>query len=249
MKIISLNTWGGRVKEPFNKFIKKHSNVDVFCFSEVYHDAADKDQYYREHRDEINFNLLNHLKELLSNHNFIYHPHLSDWWGLAMFIKNDIEIIESGEIFIHKQKDWDIEKEKQGYTAKNLQYAKIKNNDKELYVINIHGLWNGMGKTDTEERIIQSQNILNFINGLNCEYVFCGDFNLLPEGQSLKMLIDGLNAKELVIPTGKETRTSLYKKSVRFADYMFVSNGLAVKEFIVLPDEVSDHNALYLDLE
>ena len=43
------------------------------------------------------------------------------------------------------------------------------------------------------------------------------------------------------------TRSSLYTKPLRFADYMFVSNGIEVKDFKVLPDEVSDHLALYLE--
>lgn len=248
MKIISLNTWGGRVKEPFNEFIKKHLDIDVFCFSEVYNDATNKDQYYREHRDKINFDLLNDLKELLPNHNFLYHPHLSDWWGLAMFIKNNIEIIESGEIFVHKQKDWDIEKEKQGYTAKNIQYAKLKNKSKEICVINFHGLWTGLGKGDTDDRILQSKNIINFIEKLKGEVVFCGDFNLRPDTESVKIFED-FGLRNLIVENNiTDTRTSYYKRSERFADYMFVSNGLNVEEFNVMPDEVSDHAALYIEV-
>ena len=35
MKLISINTWGCRVTEPFFKFIKGNSFVDIFCFQEV----------------------------------------------------------------------------------------------------------------------------------------------------------------------------------------------------------------------
>ena len=45
------------------------------------------------------------------------------------------------------------------------------------------------------------------------------------------------------------TRTSFYKKSEdKHADYIFVSNGIEVKDFRVLPEEVSDHSALYLEI-
>ena len=45
------------------------------------------------------------------------------------------------------------------------------------------------------------------------------------------------------------TRTSFYKKPVRFADFVFVSKDIKVNDFKVLPDEVSDHAPLFLDFE
>ena len=56
--------------------------------------------------------------------------------------------------------------------------------------------------------------------------------------------------KNLVIEGGfKTTRTSLYerKESMPFADYTFVTNGIKVNSFEVLPDEVSDHSPMLLD--
>ena len=48
MKIIYLNTWGGRVTEPLKKFFESNQDVDVFCLQEVWHDASfsvmDKDE-------------------------------------------------------------------------------------------------------------------------------------------------------------------------------------------------------------
>jgi endonuclease/exonuclease/phosphatase family metal-dependent hydrolase len=42
---------------------------------------------------------------------------------------------------------------------------------------------------------------------------------------------------------------SFYEKPEKFADYMFVSKGIAVRDFQVLPDEVSDHAPLFLDFD
>ena len=41
-------------------------------------------------------------------------------------------------------------------------------------------------------------------------------------------------------------RTGLYEK-IYFNGYVFVSPNITVNQFHVLPDEVSDHAALYLD--
>ena len=44
------------------------------------------------------------------------------------------------------------------------------------------------------------------------------------------------------------TRTSFYEKEGKMADYALVSPELNVLDFRVLPDEVSDHAALYLEV-
>ncbi len=45
------------------------------------------------------------------------------------------------------------------------------------------------------------------------------------------------------------TRSSYYAKPERFADYTLASNDIKVNEFKILPDEVSDHLAMYLNFE
>jgi endonuclease/exonuclease/phosphatase family metal-dependent hydrolase len=45
----------------------------------------------------------------------------------------------------------------------------------------------------------------------------------------------------------QSTRTSFYTKPDKFADYVFVTPDISVRNFKVLPDEVSDHAALYVE--
>ena len=45
------------------------------------------------------------------------------------------------------------------------------------------------------------------------------------------------------------TRTSFYTKDIKFADFIFVDNKVEVIDFKVLPDEVSDHNPIYLEFK
>jgi endonuclease/exonuclease/phosphatase family metal-dependent hydrolase len=245
MKILSLNLWGGRIYEPLAQFIQKNGTIDIFCFQEMYHDAHEKETLWT---DDTRLNLLLDIQKMLPNHTCIYHPHLDTYWGLAMFVKNDIAVLEEGDKFVHKENGWNPEMEVQGHTAKNIQYIKIKKEDKEIFVMNFHGLWNGQGKTDTEERINQSKNILEFMRELPGEFVLCGDFNLLPTTESLKMFeasgLRNLIQENRII----STRTSYYTKPDKFADYAFVTKGLIVKDFKVLPDEVSDHSPLYLEI-
>ena len=84
---------------------------------------------------------------------------------------------------------------------------------------------------------------------LSNPYVMSGDFNLLPDTQSIKKLEDfGLRnlIKEHNITS---TRTSLYPKAEKFADYTLTSKKIIIEDFKVLTDEVSDHSPLYLEFE
>jgi len=140
-----------------------------------------------------------------------------------------------------------VPEEDLGNHARNIQYVTLETIRGLITVINFHGLWNGQGKGDSEERLTQSENILNFVKGLSNDFILCGDFNLLPETKSLKMLEEhGL--RNLIKEYGiTSTRTSFYTKPERYADYIFTTKGMEVKEFKVLPEEVSDHSALLLE--
>jgi len=248
MKLISLNVWGGRVQAELSSFLKEHErDTDIFCFQEMYHRADGKFSNAKWKDDGIHSQLFDHVAGLLPNHTGIFYPHFEDFWGLAMFVKKDVPLLGEGDKFVHHMES--IEVARLGGTSKNIQYVISEINGKKISIVNFHGLWNGKGKTDSESRIAQSNEIIAFLKELEGEIVLCGDFNLRPDTESLKMIED-FGFKNLIKEYGvASTRTSHYKKEERFADYMLVTKGIQVKDFKVLPDEVSDHNAMYLEFE
>ena len=166
---------------------------------------------------------------------------------MAVFVKKDIPVLAEGEVFVHHSVS--LEETLKGGTSKNIQYITTEINDTKINIVNFHGLWNGKGKTDSDARLMQSSNIINTLKDLEGEIVLCGDFNLRPDTESLAM-IENFGLRNLIKENGvTSTRTALYKKEEKFADYTLVSKGVTVREFKVLPDEVSDHNAMYLDFE
>lgn len=247
MKIITLNVWGGRIYKPLLEFIQRHKDVDIFCFQEMYHDAEGKEPN-EKWKNEGALHLLTDIEKLLPEHKIFFRPHFDDFWGLSLFVKNSLPILEEGELFIHKHKGY-VSKENEDFLPKNLQYLKTRYNDRDITIINVHGLWNGQGKTDTEDRIDQSKKIIDFAKNISHDFVLCGDFNLLPETQSLRMIEKELGLRNLIVEYSvSSTRTSIYKKPVKFADYIFVTPNIHVSGFKVLPDEVSDHAALFLEI-
>lgn len=255
MKILSLNTWGGRAgKSELLEFFNKHNNqIDIFCLQEIwsapYEHLEGKVIGGKEakHQDIMVYGL-QEISAILADYVPYFRPHHLDNYGLMMFVHKNIKVYEEGETFVHKEKGFEPVGDV-GHHARNVQYVTCGNTNNPITVMNFHGLWNGMGKTDSGDRLLQSSKIISFIKGFGGEIVLGGDFNLLPETESLKM-IERSGLRNLIREKGiTSTRTSFYTKPDKFADYIFVSNALTVKEFNVLPDEVSDHAALLIEIE
>lgn len=190
--------------------------------------------------------ILSGIRAVLPQHICYFRPHLFDFYGLALFVKKDVQLLEEGEVYVHEKKGF-VEPHDWGTHARNIQYVTLKTENGIRTVINFHGLWNGKGKTDTEARLLQSTNILNFVSTLAHPFVLVGDFNLSPDTESLQKFED-FPLRNLIKEYGiTSTRTSLYVKENRFADYCLVSDGIEVADFKILPDEVSDHAPLSLE--
>jgi exonuclease III len=258
MRIISLNTWGGRAgKEKLLEFFKKHAETtDVFCLQEMWshpHTSLEGREVGGGIGGTLNYskimtNGVEELSKLLPEFVPFFRPHIADNYGLLMFVRKKYKVIEEGDVFVYKEKGY-ISEKYLGNHARNIQYSIVETAAGPLTIINFHGLWNGQGKTDTEDRLLQSKNILEFTKKINGEYILCGDFNLLPDTQSIK-LFESASLRNLIKENNiSSTRTSFYTKPEKFADYAFVTKGLEVKDFRVLPDEVSDHSPLLIEIE
>lgn len=255
MKIISLNTWGGLAgRDLLLSFFEKYKDeVDIFCLQEIWAGSYEKlngkmvGGRNLEH-NKIMIDGKSEISKILSDHIAYFRPHFMEHYGLLSFVRKNIKVLEEGEVFVHKVKGYVPEGDVGGH-ARNIQYIKIDTKNGPRTIINFHGLWNGKGKGDSEDRILQSDNIVNFIKKIFTTVIFCGDFNLLPETKSLQKFED-IGLRNLIKEYGvTSTRTNFYTKPEKYADYVFVSNDVVVNNFRVLPEEVSDHFALLLDFE
>lgn len=254
MKLITLNTWGGRAgKDKLLEFFDQHRDTDIFCLQEIW---SDQDDDYEgqvvgglpvEHSNIMVYGL-QEITALLTEHTPYFRPHFTDDYGLLIMIKNSITVLDEGEVYVHKHKGYQP-KGDVGRHARNVQYITFATEHGVRSVLNFHGLWNGRGKGDSADRLRQSGKIIELLKTMSNPYVLCGDFNLLPTARSLKMLeehgLHNLIAKYDV----RSTRTSHYQKPDKFADYIFTSDGITIKDFAVMPEEVSDHSPLQLEFD
>lgn len=189
---------------------------------------------------------LQEISTILDTHHAYFKPHHLDNYGLLILVKKEIEVISEGEIYVFREKGY-IPKGDVGGHARNVQHISIRTKNGDRTILNFHGLWNGRGKSDSTDRLIQSDKIIQFLKTLSNPLIFTGDFNLSPDTKSIKKIEEfGLRnlIKDYKITS---TRTSFYSKPEKFADYTLVSDGIEVHDFKVLSDEVSDHSPLYLE--
>ncbi|MEI9967033.1 MAG: endonuclease/exonuclease/phosphatase family protein [Candidatus Moraniibacteriota bacterium] len=250
MRLICLNTWGGNAGiEDLLAFFRHHQKIDIFCLQEIHTDGAESvglrvtpDQTL----DNIEPELLRRIEEVLPEHQTLFMPLWKAQYGQVIFVKKGIEVLETAEWAVYRERGY-LSPHVIADHARLIQCVWLNTKEGPVAVLNLHGLWNGQGKEDSEDRLEQSRRTLAFIEQLDVPFILAGDLNLGLETESLKML-EAAGLRNLVREYGiPSTRTRFYKKSDPFADYVLTSAGIRVEDFQALPDEVSDHAALCLD--
>jgi endonuclease/exonuclease/phosphatase family metal-dependent hydrolase len=249
MKIITLNTWGGRAGESLKAFFEAHaSDVDVFCLQEIFKGAGNEVLQDVTSNPKVNPQLFEMVASALPNHEGIFCPVYKDAYGIACFVKKGIEVVNQGDIQLTEGVNY-LDPEYPGSDhARKMQWLELKDGDRSVFVTNIHGHWAPGDKSDSDESIKQIATIFELLKNHDEPKILCGDFNLHPNTKSIQMLDEQF--RNLITENGiTSTRTSLFHWPQKFADYIFVSRDLEVKSFSVLPDEISDHAPLMVEIE
>ena len=133
--------------------------------------------------------------------------------------------------------------------CRSIQNATIKIGGKELQIINVHGIWNE-GKIGDERTIAQSKFILSKVRK-DIPAIVVGDFNLLPETESIGLLnkeLINLIDKYKIKSTRPHFDAGLDKGNL-VCDYIFINDLVTINNFQILESNVSDHLPLLIDFE
>jgi len=245
MKLICLNVWGGNLKEDLCAFVAKHADdTDIFCFQEV----TNKTTSNREVLGKIDRDIYDAIVKLLPGHEGFFATEQTGEEGNAIFIKSSIGVYKVCDVFVYRYLDAMIDDDS-STLGRNIQAVFFSIDNQRYTIINFHGLWDCRGKIDTVDRLDQSQKIKDFIdNKAEGKIILVGDFNLNPDAKSLSIFEDKMRnlIKDYDVSS---TRSCLYKKPEKFADYVIVSKDVDVVRFEVLQDVVSDHLPLLLEFK
>lgn len=232
-------------------FLEKYRlGTDIFCFQEMF-----KNEGGVRNANSEKIATFSNIKNILPDFNGYFEDYVApgnyNKEGLAIFVKKNIETKDNGEIFIYNPPNIGLSNDDPASLWRNLQYIKCGFGGKEFLIANMHGLFDfatRSHKSDIPERIEQSRRAKAFLDKHNCPKILCGDFNLWPDTESLKILEKGMVnlIKKFDIYS---TRSEFFKHENRFADYVLASKDIKVNNFQVLPETVSDHLSLCLDFD
>lgn len=256
MKLISLNIWGGKAFEPLMEFIKNFADdVDVFCFQEVFHSNSG---IVESHGTRMN--VLDDLAKALPDFLWYFSPEQDRFdldgpinfdasLGQAAFVRKTIEVESEGGVFVYRERNSGLDLTN---IPASLQYLRFAVNNKRFTVCNFHGLAFPGHKLDTPERIEQSRRIRNFLDQEQNPKILCGDFNLMPNTESMRLLEKGglVNLIETFkIPCTRSRISPFFGRPdfQKFADYVLVSPDINVIDFRVPDVAISDHLPLILE--
>lgn len=259
MKLISLNTWGGKYFGSLIKFIQESSkDTDIFCLQEIFDTTSD----VKDYKEMIRANLLGELKTILKKYKCFYFPIMIGYdfqansvnfdlkYGQTIFIKKDIKVEIYKKYFIFKSRS-DSPKKDFSNLSTPLQQIQFSSNNKTFSIFNFHGTSSPTVKKDTPKRLEQSKKVKAIIDKAKGVKILAGDFNLSIFTKSIKLFEkDMLNLiKKFKVQKTRSKLSPFYGKSnfQKFADYTFVSRDVKVISFEVLDIKVSDHLPMVLE--
>lgn len=235
MKILSLNALDGELREELKGFLESQlDDTDVFCFQETIGESIET--LLAELFPETNYWITD--TEKTTNGNGQY--------NLFTAVKKPLQISNSQALLSTSDEE----------VGQALATNIISPDSGFAFtIVNVHGVPLPGDKLDNEGRLRQSETIIRWLseNSISSA-VICGDFNLLPETESVKKFtqtgFQDLIANYKIPTTRNELAWIHWPNSIQlFADYTFVSPQLNVTSFEVPNTKVSDHLPMVIDIE
>jgi endonuclease/exonuclease/phosphatase family metal-dependent hydrolase len=240
----------------FDYLSEQAKTTDIFCFQEVFRSS------FKQSPEGFSgkANLFSELSGILSDHTgyfvktsqnhdtikIVDHPVDG---GQAIFIKKILNLTAQDAVKIYKGMGRQVDPSSENLPTA-LQRVELNINGKVLQIYNYHGITYPGEKLDTPQRLEHSRKIIKVVKEAKGAKILCGDFNLMPETESVKML--GAEMKDLIkdykiTNTRNEISWKTYNNKQYFADFTFVSRDVSVLNFEVPYNEVSDHLPMILE--
>ena len=229
VKVIFLNVWHGRCGAALAAYIKKEATTtDVFCFQEA--DISTRQTFRR---------LLPGFEEHVYDKTFDDEPR----FFIATYVKKNLTVTHMHTLLNDSP------------ASGAALVTSLPISTSVVTIVNIHGIsFYPDDKLDTDGRIIQSKTIIDFLAGSAGHAIVGGDFNLLPETESVQSFAKAGYHNLITDYAIRTTRNRLawerFPDNIQyFADYSFTDPRLRVHNFSVPDLEVSDHLPMVIEFD
>jgi endonuclease/exonuclease/phosphatase family metal-dependent hydrolase len=242
MKLLQLNAWGLRLSTNVANLIK-HEAPDIVAFQEVF--DADIETGF--------FPTLTEFMETIRFHHTYYSPvyayelmHEPLQFGNA--IVSNLTLKDQYTEFTNKTFVDDFIFKRDDYNIRNFQHVVAEDEQgKPFHVINHHGYHVPGHKKGNEFTLKACQQILDYTASLEGPIIIAGDFNLEPGSESLALLDNAF--RNLSTEHKLTTTRTFHTNKTEVCDYIFVNDGITVRDFYGTEEVASDHVGLVLEFE
>lgn len=173
-------------------------------------------------------------------------------FGNATLFKNSLKLIDSHVVWLKPYMNVPhFEKSYAPYQPRNALVLQLEKEGKQFYSVNTHLAW-GPTPKDEDYKLHQSNILISYLKTLKKPFILSGDFNVVKDTQVVKHFDElGVNlAKNITNTLNPRIHPAKHLFPPGLAvDYIYVSNGVAVKSFEVLVEDVSDHLGLKSTVE
>ena len=251
--------------EKLTQFLKE-TNPDIICLQEVTRkvDASALDSFISKGaidkavpRLSYSFYAPNWSLRDFKQNNFhgekVFQQDFGGFIEYGNYIKSRFKIIQGKSVFIQHHfsylTDWEWMENHPGEEPRMVQIADLELNSRQkLRLINYHGIWS-KDKQGTKRTKSACQKLIQFAAEVTFPSIICGDFNLFPDTESIKILKEKFTSlvdKYNVSHTRPKTNElSSAKRNV--VDYIFTSKKIKIRSFKVINSDVSDHLPLLVE--
>jgi len=242
MRLLQLNAWTIRLATRIEDMVMKEA-PDIIALQEVFESVADLGFFHT-------------LTELADNLRF-HHRYHSPVYAIQLMtskpefgnaIVSNLALEDKQTYFTNLEYNPSMSLENDDYNVRNFQHVTIKDQDgRQIHIINHHGYHVPGHKNGNDFTMKACQQIADYARQLDGPVIITGDFNLLPDSESIEILNKDFRnlTKEYGLQT---TRTDLTHKSEP-CDFIFVNDKVAVNDFYASEVVASDHQGLVLDFE
>jgi len=259
MRLICLNTWGGKIFDPLLQYLSEQTpTTDIFCLQEIF-SSADGPEWSGDTRTHLDRD----VEKILSDFDTRYALGQKGFDKVgpvsfdiarceATYTQKKYTVLSSRSVPLYVFSETSTDPRKQSSSMQIVEIAAA--HHAQFTLCNIHGIAFPVDKLDCEERLLQATRILDVLAKIKGAKILCGDFNLMPDTESIRM-IERAGMRNLIRECGIQTTRSTLNpwhgtpQQQNFADYVFTTPGIHVDNFSVPVVVVSDHLPLVLDFE